>query len=687
MWCLASLPAVTHTAHGFFLPFFPSRENEQSLTRPAESDLNAALVHMLDAVDVMQREYYAPWLGTWPRSIDWTGAVVGTHLSAAMRTLSEALAREDRAHGTASKKEDAEWKLKANLVDSYFSQLTSYYFGENALTIRGEAYDDILWVVLGWLEAVRFVDTHTKLHFSTASSSSQAQGPGQASTGSVGGGLAELLANQTFFGNLWVPPFAHRARVFWELSTHGWDDEYCGGGMTWNPRLLPYKNAITNELYTAASASMYLYFPGDNNDFPFAAVSVKSTSRDHQHSQEVSHNEDGELPLWPPHDPRHLKSAIDAYRWLAASGITDKQGLVIDGFHITGYSDPNNTNTACDERNTQIFTYNQGVVLTGARGLWSATGSRAYLEDGHKLIRNVVKATGWDLDTDRPIGTTSFSNDAENDEVKAFRAQGTLPTFHGLGRMGVMEELCDASATCNQDALTFKGIFFHHLTTFCEPLYFAEPESATHDESARQEFVKTRTMHANACLSYKAWLENNVRAALGTRDAKGRFGMWWTAGLLAPRSSSSPVSPPPEGWPTKLTDGIERGTEEGKQHVDGEQAVDYRNDGVPWDNIWRTREDLAAHHADLNLAGKVGEGARTQHEHGNYRAEMDDRIELKRRDTSNSGGRARNQDNDSNGNHVGDPNSRGWGRTVETQSGGVAVVRAYWNILAQLEKN
>ncbi|KXJ91450.1 hypothetical protein Micbo1qcDRAFT_163172, partial [Microdochium bolleyi] len=178
-----------------------------------------------------------------------------------------------------------------------------------------------------------------------------------------GSGLEDILANQTFFGNVWVPSFAHRARVFWELSTHGWDDRYCGGGMTWNPRLLPYKNAITNELYIAASASMYLYFPGDNNGSPFlngGAGSHRPTGRDDDDDDD---GDDGP-PIWPPRDPEHLKAAVEGYRWLAASGFTDKQGLIIDGFHISGYADPGNNNTACDERNPQIFTYNQGVVLT-----------------------------------------------------------------------------------------------------------------------------------------------------------------------------------------------------------------------------------------------------------------------------------------------------------------------------------
>ncbi|KAH7027518.1 uncharacterized protein B0I36DRAFT_364707 [Microdochium trichocladiopsis] len=745
VWCLASLPAVTQTAQGSFIPFFQTQVDGNAPGRITKPDLDGVLTQMLDAVDVMQREYYAPWVGTWPGSIDWTGAVMGTHLSAALRTLTEALARADKTAGglhNKGKGSFVDWKLRANLVDNYFTQVTSYYFGENAVSIRGQAYDDILWVVLGWLEAVRFVDTHTKLHFSPASTATQTTGPGQHLVG-ASGGLAEILANQTFFGNVWIPPFAHRARVFWELSTHGWDDEYCAGGMTWNPRLLPYKNAITNELFIAASASMYLYFPGDDNGSPFlnGGGVGKAHGRRHRGYDGSDDDDDEDMPMWPPRDPRHLKAAVDGYRWLAASDFTDKQGLIIDGFHISGYSDPKNNNTACDERNLQIFTYNQGVVLTGARGLWAATGSRAYLEDGHKLIRNVVKATGWDLDKDRPIAAAAAATTTAGiggggsggeDEIRAFRTQGTLPSWHGLGRMGVMEELCDASATCNQDALTFKGIFFHHLATFCEPL-FSDSDAASassasttttehrgrqphHDE---QDFAKTQAMHASACLSYKSWLANNVRAALGTRDDRGRFGMWWTAGLLAPLSasatsstSSSSSSPPseaegiPDGeydmedateqyvgsWPTKLNDGIPRsGSSAGEQDA-VPQPVDYRNDGVPWDSIWRSAEDLAAHHHNQrggtgnhheghDLAEASNEDERGQRQGSRVEEEEEDntRAELKKRGHS----RGNTSSSSTTTTTIRDPNSRGAGRTVETQGGGLAVIRAYWSILAQ----
>ncbi|KAI5864719.1 glycoside hydrolase family 76 protein [Durotheca rogersii] len=541
----------------------------------------SALANVLDAVQVMQTEYFAPWLGTWPESIDWTAAVMGTHVSAAARSLSEALPHIGSEGGVFG------WKAKANLVDSYFTQLTAYYFGQDAFAIRNQAYDDMLWVVLGWLETIRLVGTHTDLHFGTGAPSAQSS--------SSSPEIERFFANQTYHGNQWVPAFAHRARIFWDLASQGWDTELCGGGMIWNPRLLPYKNAITNELFIAGSVAMYLRFPGDDNESPFGFG-------------------DGDGG-WPPRDARYLKAAVEGYRWLAASNMTDAQGLYTDGFHIGGYGDPDNNNTRCDERNEVVYTYNQGVLLTGLRGLWEATGAASYLADGHALVQNVVAATGYDLAADRP------RDDHPRDDDR--RRRHHLPRWHGLGRAGVMEDLCDASATCSQDGQTFKGIFFHHLAAFCEPL--TAPRRAT------PAFAAARSAHARACAAYGGWLAHNAGAALRTRDARGRFGQWWTAGLLL--GARGP-------WPSRADDGVLR---------DG-RGVDYRNDGVPDDAVWR---------AGAGLGSPAGDG------------EPPAQRPLGR--PTGSAPRAARTPAD-------DPNSRGRGRTVETQGGGLALLRAYWQI-------
>src|SRR5271170_5101153 len=179
-------------------------------------------------------------------------------------------------------------------------------------------------------------------------------------------------------------------------------------------------------------------------------------------------------------------------------------GLYQDGFHITGWRRlPNGTEHPgtgdCDELNSMVYTYNQGVLLTANRGLWVSTGLRTYLDDGHKLVGDVIRATGW----------------PNHDRI-----------WHGLGRGGVLEEFCDHGVYCNQDGQTFKGIFFHHLTEFCRPLW--PHEEAFMDANTAGGFNKdVHQYHQSKCAAYGAWVAHNAQAASMTADEDGRFGMWW----------------------------------------------------------------------------------------------------------------------------------------------------------------
>lgn len=66
-----------------------------------------------DALEVMQSSWYELWLGTWPSAIDWTAAVVDTHLVSSLSTLSKALKSEDDI----GRNRDVE-----NDLNRYFSQ-------------------------------------------------------------------------------------------------------------------------------------------------------------------------------------------------------------------------------------------------------------------------------------------------------------------------------------------------------------------------------------------------------------------------------------------------------------------------------------------------------------------------------------------------------------------------------------
>ncbi|KAB5549648.1 glycoside hydrolase, family 76 [Coniochaeta sp. 2T2.1] len=568
---------------------FFTQSNNAAVTIP-EPDLGA-LEHALEALHVMQVDYFQPWLGQWPTSIDWTAAVLGSHVSGALGSLSLGLGKARSA------RTNDEYKQKENLIALYFSQLIGYYFGQDAFAIRNEAFDDMLWVVLGWLDTKRFIDLHTKLHYGSFPKGVRTDHP-------------TFLHNQTWHGNIWIPAFTHRARIFWDLAFKGWDEKLCGGGMTWNPRLEPYKNAITNELFISAAIAMYFHFPGDSNSSPFT-TNPSSTGLDGSNDTNIMGLE--------AHDGRFLETAIRAYHWLKNSGMTNHHGLYVDGFHISGYNNRSSNNTKCDARNEMVYTYNQGVLLSGLRGLFKATGVRTYIRDGHQLIQNVIRATGYSLQHDRPM-----------DDLSRLKP-GQLPPWRGIGRAGVLEDVCDSRGDCSQNSHTFKGIYFHHLAAFCAPLDIADGQYPGLDFERR---FKIRKEHARACQAYLGWIKHNSAAALYTRDEHGKFGMWWTAGLL---NVTLDILEPSDG---SLS-----------QHGLGPantSAVDYRTFGIPNNAMW-----VGAAFHTVERPEYVLDEKKSQRPFGP--------VMLGRRLAEDP-----------------DPNNRGRGRTVETQAGGLAVLRALW---------
>lgn len=549
LFCIVGVAGVAIRSPEEFLPFEQCPLGVIQVEERTPSPTAPTLPDFLDALDILQADYFAIWQGIWPTSIDWTSAVIGTYVSAALTTLSTSFS-------------DLEFDQESeNQINKYFSQLVGSYFGQDAFALRQEAYDDMLWVVLGWLESIKFINTHSALHYDSS-------------------------PDKSWYGQQYIPAFAHRARLFWDMASQGWDTKLCDGGMIWSPYLVPYKNAITNELYIAASITMFLHFPGDQNTSPFGFSSPGT----------------GDVPPVQPHDPRYLAAAIEAYKWLSSSNMTDAKGLYVDGYHVSGWSRerPKNEtrNLQCDQRNEMVYTYNQGVLLSGQRGLYEATAAKSYLIDGHKLVSDVIAATGWDL----------------NNNVAPIEPPDTagLGRWHGLGRRGVLEEVCDAQGYCSQDSQTFKGIFFHHLTFFCSKLpdHLLVPDGTI----IGKDFEEEKQWHEASCNKYGRWIEHNAQAALTTKNTEGKFGMWWGA----PDSS----------------DGLDLDVE-----VEiPENAVDYRNSGVP--SQW----DMPGNSSDHRSSPK-------------------------------------------NGRQLGptDLNDRGRGRTVETQGGGVSVLRAAWEISGRVE--
>ncbi|KAI5789565.1 glycosyl hydrolase family 76-domain-containing protein [Pyronema domesticum] len=334
-------------------------------------------------------------LRNWPSGIDWTTAVLGTHLAAASGTLSQ-------------------YPHTRGLSDKYFTQLVGFYYGQPVESLKQQAYDDILWVVLNWIEGLKTIEIR------------EGQRDG-------------------WTGEEWRRAWADRAWDMYQVAEKGWDERLCGGGMVWSPWLEPYKNAITNELYFAASISMYHHHP------------------------------------YPPQNRTYLENAIKAYKWLKSSNMTNEHGLYTDGYHISKLTEGG---TICDSRDEMVYTYNQGVVLTGLRGMAQAaegTEAAGYILEGLALIDAVLSSEG---------------------------TQGELVYD------GVLTEKCDPGGYCSQNSQTFKGIFLHHLTTFCQPL---SPVVATAVAKA----------HTLGCARYQIFMERQAEAASSTRNDAGIMGSWW----------------------------------------------------------------------------------------------------------------------------------------------------------------
>lgn len=265
------------------------------------------------AVDVLEEQFFSPTQGAYPSAIDWTAATIFTVLGQVFELTGS---------------------------HRYFSHLISFYYCQNVTSLRTQAYDDMQWVVLCWLQAARY-----------------AKG-------------VEIE---------WVQPFQARARELYGLASAGWDESNCDGGMLWRRDGIPYKNSITNELFITTSIELYLEFP---------------------------------------QQAEYIDNAIKAWSWMSASRLKNRWGLWADGVHD------------CTDIDATVWTYNQGVILSGLVGLFSATGKATFLEEGHALIRSVMGSP--------------------------------------LVRDGILFERCDPAGACSQNSLTFKGIFFRHMLRFCQ---------------------------------------------------------------------------------------------------------------------------------------------------------------------------------------------------------------------------
>ena len=168
------------------------------------------------------------------------------------------------------------------------------------------------------------------------------------------------------------------AKIIFKDITLGWD-EICGGGIYWK-KGLSGKSTISNELTLLLAARLYLV----NNE----TVNERS----------------------------HLQWSVDIWNWILSVKLINEKGQVQDGI--------SSGNGVC-KINSRIWTYNQGVILSGLVNLHKITGDNTYLNHAHSIAEAAI-------------------NNMVNEK-------------------GILyEKLCEPD-NCNGDAEQFKGVFMRHL--------------------------------------------------------------------------------------------------------------------------------------------------------------------------------------------------------------------------------
>jgi len=220
------------------------------------------------------------------------------------------------------------------------------------------------------------------------------------------------------------------AKNLFETMTQGWtaDDD---GGVVWetpngtaDDTASDYKETIANELFLLLAALLHQRTPGDSGQGSY------------------------------------LDWAEREWRWFASSGLINSEGLASDGFHPEGQN-----------IQTDIWTYNQGVILGGLVAMYEITEDSAYLQNAEKIADAAL----------------------EHLTVSA--------TVNG-STVSVLNEL-NVTSVDNPNVGQFKGIFMRYL------------------------YKLSQCPHVSSASSYEQFILNNA-ASIYTNDASdGQFGFLW----------------------------------------------------------------------------------------------------------------------------------------------------------------
>lgn len=171
------------------------------------------------------------------------------------------------------------------------------------------------------------------------------------------------------------PKYLSAAADIFEDMTRGWSTP-CGGGVWWDKRQT-YISAISNELFLSVAAHL-------------ANRAVGTARREYYRA-------------W----------AMRQWRWFAASGMINAEGVVNDGLD----------RTTCTNNGEVVWSYNQGVVLGALVEMFGFEGDRGFLRTAEDIAAAAVeRLTGDD---------------------------------------GVLRDVCEPD--CGADGSQFKGVFVRNV--------------------------------------------------------------------------------------------------------------------------------------------------------------------------------------------------------------------------------
>lgn len=261
--------------------------------------------------------------------------------------------------------------------------------------------------------------------------------------------------------------------IFLDMAA-GWD-EYWGGGIYWGkydgrpdrtgasavPRGWAggYKNAIANELFVAVAAGLGVRYRGRSP----AAPATRAAPAD-------------------PAQPDYLDWARRGWAWFSSAppagvAMINEAGLVNDSPNQHGVND----------NSQSVWSYNQGVILSGLRELTELSGDQAYLGWAEKIADAFIK-NPW-----RPHAATGQAAHPSESGV----IDGILHEHNDCGPGG-----CAPPRPPGVNSTMFKGIFVRHLARL---------------------YQKTRKP------AYQQFIAANARSALAHMNEQHLFGGNWAA--------------------------------------------------------------------------------------------------------------------------------------------------------------